>query len=62
MAQMDRFAEEKLRHRSRQKTYGHHGGKAAGGRGDGGGMNWEIGVEVYTLMCIKCMTNKKINK
>ena len=30
-------------------------------------MNWEIGIDMYTLMCIKWMTNKnllckKINK
>ena len=42
------------------------GGKAQGG-GGGGGMNWEIGIDMYTLMCIKLMTNrdllyKKINK
>ena len=33
----------------------------------GGVMNWEIGIDMYTLMCIKWMTNKnlqykKINK
>ena len=35
----------------------------------GGGrvMNWEIGIDIYTLICIKWMTNKnllykKINK
>ena len=40
-----------------------------GKRGDGGGgrMNWAIGIDMYTLMCIKWMTNKnllykKINK
>ena len=27
------------------------GGK--GGGGDGGGMNWEIGIDIYTLICIK---------
>ena len=63
---MNRFAEQKLRHRSREKTYGHQGGKAA--VGDGGGvMNWEVGIDMYTLICIKWMTNKnllykKINK
>ena len=36
-------------------------------RGDGGVMNWEIGSDIYTLVCIKWMTNKnllykKINK
>ena len=37
------------------------------GVGGGGGMNWAIGIDMYTLMCIKLMTNKdllykKINK
>ena len=37
------------------------------GAGDGGVMNWAIGIEMYTLMCIKLMTNKnllykKVNK
>ena len=37
------------------------------GWGGGGVMNWEIGFDMYTLMCIKWMTNKnllykKINK
>ena len=46
--------------------YGHQEGKAAG-RGSGGGMNWEIGIDMYTLICIKWITNKnllykKINK
>ena len=36
--------------------------------GEGGGeMNWEIGIDMYTLMCIKWMINKnllykKVNK
>ena len=42
------------------------GGKRRGG-GGGGVMNWAIGIDMYTLMCIKLMTNKdllykKINK
>ena len=42
------------------------GGKLWGG-GDGGVMNWAIGIDIYTLLCIKLMTNKnllykKINK
>ena len=56
--QMNQFAEQKLRHRCREQTYVHQGGKAAGG-GDGGVMNWEIGIDMYTLMCIKWVTNKK---
>ena len=42
------------------------GGNPWGG-GDGGVMNWAIGIDMYTLMCIKLVTNKnllykKINK
>ena len=66
MVQMNRFAGQKLRHRCREQTYGHQGGKAVGG-GGGGVINWEIGIDTYTVMCIKLMTNKnllykKINK
>ena len=37
------------------------------GVGWGGGMNWEIGIDIYTLICIKQLSNenllyKKINK
>ena len=67
MVQMNRFAGQKLRHRCREQTYGHQGGKAAGVGGGGDVMNWAIGIDMYTLMCIKLMTNKnllykKINK
>ena len=67
MVQMNRFAGQKLRHRCREQTYGHQGGKVAGGGGGGGVMNWAIGIDMYTLMCIKWITNenllyKKINK
>ena len=66
MVQMNRFAGQILRHRCREQTYGHEGGKPWGG-GGGGVMNWAIGIDMYTLMCIKLMTNKillhtKINK
>ena len=42
------------------------GGKLRWG-GDGGELNWAIEIDIYTLMCIKLMTNKnllyrKINK
>ena len=57
MVQMNRFAGQKLRHRCREQTYGHQGGKAVGG-GGGGVMNWVIWIDMYTLMCIKLMTNK----
>ena len=48
-----------MRHRGREQTYGHQGGKAVGG-GRGGVMNWAIGIDMYTLMCIKLMTNKNL--
>ena len=35
------------------------GGKRRGG-GGGGVMNWAIGIDMYTLMCIKLMTNKDL--
>ena len=28
--------------------------------GDGGVLNWAIGVDMYTLLCIKLMTNKNL--
>ena len=59
MVQMNRFAGQKLRHRCREQTYGHQGGKVAGGEG-GGVMNCAIGIDMYTLMCIKLMTNKNL--
>ena len=35
------------------------GGMPQGG-GDGGVMNQATGIDMYTLMCIKLMTNKKL--
>ena len=52
MTQMNRFARQKQRHRCREQTYGHQEGES-GGRGGGGRMNWEIGIDIYTLICIK---------
>ena len=31
-----------------------------GGGGGGDGMNWEVGIDIYTLMCKKWMTNKNL--
>ena len=36
-----------------------NGGKPQWG-GDGGVLNWAIGIDMYTLMCIKLMTNKNL--
>ena len=30
------------------------------GVGGGGVLNWAIGIDMYTLMCIKLMTNKDL--
>ena len=57
MVQMNQFAGQKWRHRCREQTYGYHGGKVAKG---GGGMNWEIGIDMYTLICMKWITNKNL--
>ena len=35
------------------------GGKRREG-GGGGVMNWAIGIDMYTLLCIKWMTNKNL--
>ena len=66
MVQMNQFAGQKLRHRCREQTYGHQGGKAMWEWG-GVVMNWVIRIDMYTLMCIKLMTSKnllykKVNK
>ena len=36
-----------------------NGGKPQWG-GDGGVLNWTIGIDMYTLICIKLMTNKNL--
>ena len=46
MVQMSQFAGQRSRHRCREQTYGHQGGKEAG-PGGGGVMNWEIGIDIY---------------
>ena len=35
------------------------GGKLRSG-GDGGVLNWAIGIDMYTLRCIKLMPNKNL--
>ena len=60
---MNQSARQKQRHRCREQTYGHQGGKTGWGEdGGGGGMNWEIGIDIYTLICIKSITNKLLYK
>ena len=59
MVQMNRFAGQKLRHRCREHTYVHQGGES-GGEAGGCVMDWEIGIDIYTLICIKWITNKNL--
>ena len=45
------------RPRCREQAYGHQGGKWREG---GCVINWEIGIDIYTLICIKWITNKNL--
>ena len=56
--QMNWFAGQKQRHGCGEQAYGHQGGKVVGV--GGGGMNWEMGIDKYTLMCRKWITNKNL--
>ena len=47
--------QENIVEKLNQKSYG-QGGKWGGG----GGMNWEIGIDIYTLICKKQITNKNL--
>ena len=53
MIQMNLFAKQKQKHRRREQMYGYQGGKE-------GGMNWEIGIDMYTLLCIKQLTTENL--
>ena len=66
MVQMNRFCRAEIETQMKRTNMDTKGGKQCGGGGDGV-MNWGIGIDMYTLMCIKLMTNKillykKINK
>ena len=53
MVQMNLFTEQKQSHICRKQTC-YQGGKW------GGGVNWEIGIGIYTLLYIKQITNKDL--
>ena len=46
MVQMNLFAKQEKRHRCREEMYEYQGGNRSE-------MNWEIGIDIYTLLCIK---------
>ena len=50
---MDLFAKQKYRHSCRVQAYEYQGGKR-------GGMNCEIGVDIYTLLCMKYVSNENL--
>ena len=54
MIQMNLFIKQKQTHRHRKKIYGYQRGKG------GGGINWEFGINRYTLLYIKQVNNKDL--
>ena len=54
MAQMNLSTKQKQTHRHRKQTYGYHRRKGRGG------INWEFGINIYTLVYIKQMNNKEL--
>ena len=50
---MNLFTKQKQSYRCGKQSYGYQGGK-------GGGIDWEIGIDIYTLLCVKQVTNKDL--
>ena len=55
MTQMNSSMKHKQTHRHREQTCG-----CQGGRGSGGGMDWEFGISRCKLLCIEWINNKVI--
>ena len=51
---MNLFIKSKQTHRLGKQIYGYQRGKV------GGGINWETGIDIYTLLHIKWVTNKDL--
>ena len=47
---MNLFTKQKQTHRLREQTYGYQGGRL------GGGIDWEFGTDMYTLLYLKYIT------
>ena len=47
---MNLFTKQKQSHRCRKQFYGYWG--------KGGGINWEVGIDIYTLLYMKEITKK----
>ena len=44
---MNSFTKQKQTHRIREQTYGYQGGSVEGG------IDWEFGIDMYTLLYLK---------
>ena len=53
VTQINLFTKQKQTHQQRKQTYGYQ-------RGKGVGINWEFGINIYTLAYIKQITNKDL--
>ena len=53
MVQTNLLTKQKQSHRCRKQTYGYQGAW-------GGGINWEIGIDICTLLYTKQITNKNL--
>ena len=51
---MNLFTKQEQTHTHRKQTYGYQREKVWGG------INWEIGIDIYTLLYIKQITNKDL--
>ena len=51
---MNLFTKQKQTHRLRERIYGYLGER------EGGGLDWEFGIGMYTLLYLKLITNKDI--
>ena len=49
---MKLFTKQKQTHRLRKQTYSYQRGKV------GGRIDWEFGIDIYTLLYLKQITNK----
>ena len=53
MIQINLFTKQKQTHRLRKWTYGYQKGRV-------GGIDWEVGIDTYTLLYFKKITNKDL--
>ena len=56
---MNQFARQKCKTEMQRTNVWTPRGESGGGGGSGE-MNWEIGIDIYTPICIKQITNKKL--